>query len=552
MNSLSVLPSDILAHILHGKHYSHLVIVLWKSGDRLLQAKLAQGVTWVKLEDMRAETKSKFPHMLHSLTNLRYLSIDRYESNLGTSIMDLQVNMVKLSSLKLETLKIRCLESKALFRVGGEVKGEPSSSMLAKRYSMQWAGMHREQNKVPLSDFLPLNEIFPNLKTFKLAASYTTRTPNYVATEAVPTLFEKDFERLPSSLTKLSTSIFLSFPFSGPVFSKLPRHLNEWNTDFVYNDVRTDLIMPLPEADKFAPTHLLLSRIWSNPPPALKTFGLFLILFPQAVPTLDFLPKTLRKIQLDIDEFQWTPEHFASLPPYIEDLYLSELDHDAFDHVEGEQEGNAVGNNNHNGIGNHHHGDGNHHYGNHVFGESLKSIWTKWLPRELKSLTINNACLPDGLSIPLCFHLPRTLTSLDLYLSEDGYHFGDHSMSSSSSSCFLDAWPPHLSQLTINGCSIPSSFIAHLPRSLTDLNISVTIQEATFPSSHLPPSLSSLTLSPSITPPPHHQTLIFDSGFPSTLSSLTINLHRVDRSHFIFDQSALLLLLPPHTTVRVN
>lgn len=96
-------PSEILGLILNGSQFSYLILRLWKTGNRLLQEKLASGVTDVCLRTVSA-LPSKYPLMLSKLRFLRHLSLASH-SYIFEDPRQWQVELKKLPQT-LETLKI--------------------------------------------------------------------------------------------------------------------------------------------------------------------------------------------------------------------------------------------------------------------------------------------------------------------------------------------------------------------------------------------------------------------------------------------------------------
>ena len=76
MTLLAFLPCEIVSAILD-KGISPSVIKLWISGDRMMQHKLASGVTKIKLVDPNGLSTSRFPMFILQLRSLRELTIDR-------------------------------------------------------------------------------------------------------------------------------------------------------------------------------------------------------------------------------------------------------------------------------------------------------------------------------------------------------------------------------------------------------------------------------------------------------------------------------------------
>lgn len=100
---LEKLPAEVLDNILSNLFVSHTVIKLWKSGSRLLQSKLANGITSVDFRGLSILPRF-CPPMLSQLRSLRSFSLYSTEN-----LVENPINWPKLlKSLpsSLETLSI--------------------------------------------------------------------------------------------------------------------------------------------------------------------------------------------------------------------------------------------------------------------------------------------------------------------------------------------------------------------------------------------------------------------------------------------------------------
>ena len=108
MTFLLSLPQSIFDAILD-EEMSPCVIKLWISGDRLMQHKIATGITQIKLVDYRWLTSSRFPKFIENLRSLRELTIDR-EGNTMPYYLSIYKHVQKLPPT-LRKLKIRVKNS---------------------------------------------------------------------------------------------------------------------------------------------------------------------------------------------------------------------------------------------------------------------------------------------------------------------------------------------------------------------------------------------------------------------------------------------------------
>ena len=272
MKSLSNFPAEILAHILFGRCNSYLVVQLWKTGDRILQSKLATGIEFVDLKDTLLTSTSRYPKMLSSLCNLRYLSIDRGSYSLMPTSAALSEELRRLHGSKLKTLKLWCSDADLAFGVFPTLEGHSYDSVIFSQYPRG------------VSYTFDMNKYFGSLETLKVSH------------------IEDDFlPGLPDSLTEL-TSPMLGLTVGGTM-AKLPRSLLKLNTDldweFSESEVKSNVELNL--------------EIWRDSPPMLHTIRSYLI--PRGVSTFEFLPKSLTKCYLYNHEEPFTIESLASLPP---------------------------------------------------------------------------------------------------------------------------------------------------------------------------------------------------------------------------------------------
>lgn len=103
---LGNIPSEILAHILCRHAASYLVVRLWKCGNRELNSRLAQGITWLDLRGFfrNEDLHRPLPSMVLELRNLRHLGVYTY-GRLVAQITDLSPTLEMLPE-SLESLEL--------------------------------------------------------------------------------------------------------------------------------------------------------------------------------------------------------------------------------------------------------------------------------------------------------------------------------------------------------------------------------------------------------------------------------------------------------------
>ena len=281
MLKLANFPASILDHIIGNRDTSWVIIKLWLSGDRLLNEKLSQGLTYVHLTH-RYFGSLKFPRLLFNLRGLRYLAIHS-NTNLTEKLDEWPLIMSSLSQ-SLETLKLelpdalRCLTNYALNASG---QAEPVTSNYA-RGSCKYIDMDR---------------IFPRLHTLSLWHDSTTpRSPLY-------------FAALPSNLTCLNALIQLDYTMPGVSYmSALPRTLLRLEGSLEIEDDPND--------------------DWSSAPPHLEKIPDFAY-----SDSFDYswLPKTLRYGQLSFTTIiPFNLSAARSIPSKFPQLSIRSIDDDIY------------------------------------------------------------------------------------------------------------------------------------------------------------------------------------------------------------------------------
>ena len=249
--TLAHLPIDILRLILDD-HRSSYAITLYKCGNSLLNTKICNTITVVKLKSAGIEL-SRFPRVLTKLPHLRVLSISsRYK--LMTDASNWPLVTCHLSS-KLETLEIDSPDSHlALLNL------VPQSSAANKVSSTYSRGK---------SHLIDMERYMPNLRSLTL----NTRPSE----KSISSIEPSDFPGLPSSLTSLNILLVISYsPESPDAISLLPPNLTDLGGRVSINSEALDIA----------------NRDWSRAPPSLTSIGLV-----DGPSQFSWLPQTTMKFQ---------------------------------------------------------------------------------------------------------------------------------------------------------------------------------------------------------------------------------------------------------------
>lgn len=206
VETLSKLSPNLLAKILRGRPYSHLVITLWKCGDRSLNAKLAEGIKYIHLKDERLETTSRYPKLLSSLSNLRYLSINRGVYSL-MPYLELSHELQLLQGRKMKVFELKCHNANRALRRYNITHSPPLElhSVFSRGDSRLW-----------------LSKVFPKLAHLRIRSHDNSKSA----------ISEKDFSGLPDGLLYFSMPL-LHAKSHQPIFSTLPRALEVLKTVIV-------------------------------------------------------------------------------------------------------------------------------------------------------------------------------------------------------------------------------------------------------------------------------------------------------------------------------
>lgn len=285
---LSALPPEILDLILGNKAISYASILLWKCGDKVLNRKIALGVTFMHLEDEHRGTSSRWPKMLVSLSKLRYLSI-RHGSYLMATTKDLSEQLQQLSP-SLETLELHSDDAS-----GGILNHAPDWSL------SNLESFITTEYSLGTSRLINFAALFPRLTTLKLDC--------YL--EAV------DLPGLPPTLTRLQMPNYQHNGMQKPCLSLLPRSLEVWEVDRLSVTQTFDPTIASDQA---------LNEDWKNLPPSLTDIRNIVMLNPRMLGEL--LPESVKTVHATAD-WHWRFST-APLPECLEEVSLQALHETTF------------------------------------------------------------------------------------------------------------------------------------------------------------------------------------------------------------------------------
>ena len=208
--TLASFPPEVIGEIFNGAARCHLVLEMWKCGDRALNSKLAIGVTNIALKSQspKNEVPNSCPKLIYHLHSLRSLCI-----SVPDSAKEHRLDLRSLPQT-LERLEIDSANGYTSF-----FSYAPNSTIEDPRYIETDYPRGR-------SRLIDLNALFPRLLTLKMM-------PNYFASRQLP-FVETDFAALPATLTCLKVFEIAS---TGHLMRCLPRTLQRiegsvhWTSD---------------------------------------------------------------------------------------------------------------------------------------------------------------------------------------------------------------------------------------------------------------------------------------------------------------------------------
>lgn len=497
MTLFSDLPADVLALVLQDFES----IIIWKTGDKRLMSKLANGgVNSVVLKDTRFGSNSIFPMCLASFSALRELTI-LTDSNYLKSIYPLSSCLRSLPK-SLKKLRLSCFNSTAAFNAATSADDlSPSSS-------------HRNESIVPDDPICIPKNVFPRLETLILDRGHQQLTDSDLK-RLPPTLTHLEFpysvllssssmEYLPQNLTRLALRhLFFEREITVALASMLPRTLLELH---VLPDlsISNDAIDALPKSltmlgrkDDLEWTSELAS-IW---PPLVKS--LHIEVFPNhqfganftlpnylttlkiggrndeeflklSTPLLESLPKTIVELSLYPSEIDWTDFKDGILPPGLKKLTIPSSAQFTRETAQ-------------------------------CLPRTLTSFSTRVNPTLWSPLTEENEDL-NFIDFSAFTGLPTTLTALYCNFLRVEPEKGEFSL--------LKGLPESLQWLTLESPMEPRN-VSFLPLNITNLSITCDRVLPEAEAAQLPRNLKSLTLSA-----PVHAGAI--SALPNSLTSLIV------------------------------
>ena len=307
---LASFPPDIIGEIFNGAGRSHLVLEMWKCGDRVLNKKLSIGVTKIDLKRYAYRVPFPFPTLVSQFHSLRSLCLNRS----GCAPQ----KHFDLNSLPqtLERLEINATNSHNAF-----FNYAPDSTTSEPKYIETDYPRGR-------SRLIDLNALFPHLHTLGM-------TPQF---ESQIHFAETDFAALPASLTCLKLSKIMS---TGHFMRSLPRKLRRIEAKVIWS---TDSEAALDWQS--APPSLEYIRYLGSPDYDTATQGLShaprsltceTIAYPEWTLTLSrTAPDNLEEIT-DVDELDETsfldPNWVSELPKGLKKLEAASPLHDFLGHL---------------------------------------------------------------------------------------------------------------------------------------------------------------------------------------------------------------------------
>lgn len=289
MLGLSHLPLEAIGIILGYYDSSYLAISLWICGDRILNGKLAKGLTYLDLRKCERGDFT-FPRIVSEFKCLRFFSVHSEGSLLKDPYDGLK--LIKSLPDTLDSLFITMRDSPLLLFY--ESPSAPKS-----------------HHPLGESHALDLDALFPRLRTLVVAAGE----------KCTPDLFPA----LPSSLTRLSVPFTFDYQAESSYLSKMPRGLLRLEG---FSGFRVN---PASETDPFLPVRLDCSLA----PPGLEYMDTHALWCETMDYPADFwLPKSLLEIAYPpLDSTPWTPTLALTMPSKVHTLTLSNIDMASFAHT---------------------------------------------------------------------------------------------------------------------------------------------------------------------------------------------------------------------------
>lgn len=282
-NMLHHLPRELLAQVLGYDGISFLVVRLWKTGDKILQSKLALSVTHVRLA-ADPESTHPYPTVLSKLNNLRSLFVRCAEWPISREVR-MSTEISKLSST-LEELRI--------------VMPDVPNAVL--NFAPDWTSSIpkyiTKEYRLGQSRWIDLGQHFPRLHTLELNNNSLLRASSMFDAKQV-----LDFAALPPTLTCLRTSQIELDRRQSRLFSLLPRGLLRLESRLSAATAPSDCAAVPPN----------LNFIEDYIPPWGEGFA--------------WMPTTLTG---NFGRLSWSLKLARTLPPSLSSLKIDWIEHDTF------------------------------------------------------------------------------------------------------------------------------------------------------------------------------------------------------------------------------
>lgn len=298
--TLATLPPQIIGEILHSTYCSRLFLPLWFTGDRLLQAKLADGLRDVSLEGVEphgARQTFVIPPLIANLRHLRSLSLNVARLHLKSG-EEAQLLLTRLPQT-LETLRLDIVDCHQPFLnyAAGPSTLVPASS--------------RTPSGAPTSSrFFDLATLFPRLETLQIGNMFRSPTEPLNASE---------LSVFPNSLTELQL-LRLEFASSAD-FLALPRSLTNLQCR-----VHWHFVSPEQSANDWQSAPSALARVYAIE--HMDSAG------------LAYLPKTI--CYESVNGLTGTWKKLASVPPLVDTVAITYVESADFPTSDGDTLSNWV------------------------------------------------------------------------------------------------------------------------------------------------------------------------------------------------------------------